>query len=83
MGLCKYKDLFGEPRTGTHELRDPIFDTALNDVIMTIIGTFLISWFMNYSFGNVLLIIVILMILLHRIFCVRTTVDKFLFPNIK
>jgi hypothetical protein len=83
MSLCKYKDIFGNPREGNHELRDPIFDTAFNDVIMTIIGSYIISYVFNYSFGITLLIIFILGIILHRAFCVRTTIDKFLFPNIK
>jgi hypothetical protein len=80
---CKYKDAFGPPREGNHKLRDPIFDTALNDVIMTVVGAFAVSWFMNYRFGVVLLILFIIGIILHRTFCVRTTVDKFLFPNAK
>lgn len=82
MSLCKYKDIFGNPREGNHELRDPIFGTAFNDVIMTIIGSYIISYVFNYSFGITLLVIFIIGILLHRAFCVRTTVDKFLFPNI-
>ena len=81
--FCKYKDALGVPREGNHKLRDPIFDTALNDVLMTVIGAFAVSWFMNYRFGVVLLILFIIGIILHRTFCVRTTVDKFLFPNAK
>lgn len=81
MNLCRYKNALGVPREGSHKLRDPIFDTALNDVMMTIIGAFLISWGLNYRFVVVLLILFILSIILHRKFCVRTTVDKFLFPN--
>jgi hypothetical protein len=81
MDFCKYKDALGKLREGTHELRDPVLDTALNDVMMTITGAFAFSWYMNYSFWYVLLILFISGIVLHRVFCVRTTVDKFLFPN--
>ena len=83
MSLCQYKNVLGVPREGIHRLRDPIFDTALNDVIMTIVIAFVISWGLNYQFGVVLLIIFVLGIILHRTFCVRSTVDKFLFPNSK
>ena len=56
------------------------FNTAIVDVIVTIIGAFIISKYTDYSFIIILIIIFILGIILHRIFCVRTTVDKFLFP---
>jgi hypothetical protein len=81
VGLCKYKDTLGELRKGPHKIRDPVFDTALTDVISTIIGAGVISWYMNYQFISVLLILFILGIILHRIFCVRTQIDKFLFPH--
>jgi hypothetical protein len=81
MDLCKYKNIFGEPNTGNHKIRDPIFNTALVDIIFTVLGAFIISYTFQYKFITVLLILFILGIILHRIFCVRTTIDKFLFPN--
>ena len=79
MDLCKYKNVLGEPNKGTHALRDPVFGTALNDVLLTVAGAGLISWLGNYRFSVVLIILLILGVILHRVFCVRTTVDKFLF----
>ena len=81
MGLCKYKNMFGEPRTGSHAIRDPIFNTALIDVGMTVVGAFVISNVIQYNFWYVLIILFIIGIISHRAFCVRTTVDKFLFPD--
>jgi hypothetical protein len=74
---------FGKPDEGIHKYRDPIFNTAIVDVIFTIIGAFIISKYTDYSFIIILIILFILGIILHRLFCVRTTVDKFLFPYIE
>ena len=75
--LCKYKDIFGEPGQGVHSFR--IFNIAIVDVLLTILGAFLISYFMQINFGKTLLVLFILGIILHRLFCVRTTIDKLLF----
>ena len=76
--LCKYKYTLGVPRKGIHSYR--LFDVAIADVIMTIIGSFIISYLFKLPFLYVTLFIFILGIFLHRIFCVRTTIDKLLFP---
>uniref|UniRef100_A0A6C0B105 RDD domain-containing protein n=1 Tax=viral metagenome TaxID=1070528 RepID=A0A6C0B105_9ZZZZ len=80
MSLCKYKNLFGELKKGPHSYR--FFGFAIFDVLMTLIGAFLISYFFNLSFIYTALFLFILGIILHRLFCVRTTVDKLLFPNV-
>jgi len=74
MNLCKYKNALGEPGKGIHSYR--LFGIAIADVIMTIIGAFLISYFFKFSFIKTLLILFLTGIVLHRLFCVRTTVDK-------
>jgi hypothetical protein len=81
MSLCKYKDILGVPGKGVHSYR--IFNVAFVDVIMTIIGAFLISYFLKISFLYTIIFLFILGIILHHIFCVRTTIDKLLFPNKK
>ena len=77
MNLCKYKNSLGEPGKGIHSYR--LFGVAIVDVIVTIIGAYLISYFFNISFTYTLIILFGLGIFLHRIFCVRTTIDKKLF----
>ena len=79
MSLCKYKNILGEPDKGIHSHR--LFGVAIADVIMTIIAAAIIAYFRKQPFVNVLLFLFLLGIVLHRIFCVRTTVDKLLFPN--
>ena len=80
LNLCKYKNIFGKPNTGIHSYR--IFNIAIADVLMTILFAYAISYFFKYPFLPTLGLLFLLGIFMHRFFCVRTTVDKFLFPNI-
>jgi hypothetical protein len=73
--------MLGEPNKGIHSYR--LFGVAIADVIMTIIAAAIIAYFRKQSFISVLLFLFLLGIVLHRIFCVRTTIDKLLFPNAK
>ena len=76
--FCKYKNIFGKVNKGIHSIR--ICDIAIIDVLFTIIGAYLIHLLIpKYPFSWILLILFGLGIMLHRFFCVRTTVDKFLF----
>ena len=77
VGLCKYKDALGVPGQGVHSYR--IFNIAIVDVIMTVIGAYLFSLIFRTSFLYTTIVLFILGIILHKIFCVKTTVDKFLF----
>jgi uncharacterized membrane protein len=81
MSLCPYKNILGEPKKGVHSYR--FMGLAIMDVIFTIIGAFIISYTTGYSFYLVLAILFLTGIVLHRLFCVRTTIDKILFPNAK
>jgi len=77
--LCPYKNALGIPGKGIHSYR--IFNIAIMDVIMTVIGALVISYFSGWNFGWTLLGFFLLGIILHRLFCVRTTIDKLLFPE--
>jgi hypothetical protein len=79
MDLCKYKNALGVPEKGVHSYR--LFGLAIADVIMTILGALFISFFFKTKFVYTLVLLFVLGIALHRIFCVRTTVDKLLFPQ--
>ena len=79
MDLYKYKDVLGKPGKGVHSYR--FFNVAIVDVIMTLIASFLISYFFQTSFLLTCIILFALGIFLHHLFYVRTTVDKILFPN--
>ena len=81
IGLCKYKDLFGKLNTGIHSYR--IFNIAVLDVAVTAIGAYGISWFLGTPYLLTLGLFFLFGIFIHRLFCVRTTIDKFFFPNAK
>jgi hypothetical protein len=77
--LCKYKDVFGKVGEGPHSYR--FLNIAIVDVVFTVLGGFLIHWFLpKYKLVTILIVLFGLGIVLHHVFCVRTTVDKFLFP---
>jgi len=75
--LCKYKDIFGKVGKGIHSYK--IFNISIFDVLLTILVAFIISLFTKYNFISILISLFILGIILHHIFCVRTTIDKLLF----
>ena len=79
--LCRYKDIFGRSREGAHAYR--VFDIAVVDVTATILLAFIISRVFSLTFWKSLVALFLIGILAHRAFCVRTTVDKLVFSNVK
>jgi len=76
--LCKYKNIFGKVGEGVHSYR--IFNIAIVDVILTFLLAFIIQLLLpKYNYYHILILLFILGIILHRMFCVRTTIDKILF----
>jgi len=77
--LCEYSELIGKVGEGIHSYR--LFNIAILDVIITMIGAYFLQkkFFSNYSYLQVLIGLFIVGIISHRIFCVRTTIDKMLF----
>ena len=76
--FCDLRDIFGEVGKGVHSIR--IFNIAIVDVLLTILGAYILFLMFPFiDFFTILLILFILGIVAHRIFCVRTTVDKMLF----
>jgi len=76
---CPYKYLFGKPNEGLHAYR--FMNIAIVDVLMTVIVAFILSNLFTISFWKVLVGLFILGIIIHRLFCVQTTVDILLFPH--
>jgi hypothetical protein len=77
--LCKYKDSLGVPGKGAHKYR--IFNIAIVDVLLTIILSGIIAYVFKLNFWLTLLIFFLLGIIAHRIFCVKTTIDKAIFGS--
>lgn len=77
MDLCQYSNIFGEVGKGVHSIR--IFNIAIVDTLSTIILAYIISAMLKIKFWKVLIILFILGIFLHRLFCVQTTIDRIIF----
>lgn len=77
LSLCKYKHVFGVEAEGFHSYR--ILNIAIFDVIGTIIIAWLISITFNIYFGYVIVCAFVLGIIMHRVFCVNTTINKYIF----
>jgi hypothetical protein len=80
MNLCKYKNVIGEPNTGLRK-KYRIFDVAVIDTVVTLLAVYLISYFSGYPFLYTLVITFVIMVISHRLFCVRSTTDRWLFSN--
>ena len=80
MDLCKYKNILGTPGQGVHSYK--IFNISIVDVVLTLVLAYIISFLFRISFRWTSIVLFLLGIFLHRIFCVRTTIDKLLFPKI-
>ncbi len=78
--FCKYKDIFGKPGEGIHSIK--IFNISVIDVLLTIFLAYIIQSFVpSFSFIFILIILFVFGILIHRLFCVKTTIDKLLFND--
>ena len=77
--LSEWKNILGEPGKGVHK---HYFGVAIADIILTLIAAYLLHMFHpKYSFIFYSVILFLLGIFLHRLFGVRTTVDKLLFTE--
>ncbi len=78
--LCKYKHIFGQEKKGFHAQR--LMGIAIYDTI----GTILLAWFFSFlahtDFWWTLIAFFVLAVILHRLFCVNTTVNKFIFGKV-
>lgn len=75
--LCPYKDRLGVPGEGVHTHYAGI---AMADVLATVVAAECIVQVFHTNRVWTLLSLFLTGIVLHRVFCVRTTIDKYLFP---
>jgi hypothetical protein len=74
--FCNYKNALGIPGQGVHF---HVFGIAIMDVIMTILGGSFLAYVFKWNYLWTIFIFFVLGIALHRLFCVKTTLDKALF----
>ena len=83
--FCKYSGIFGEPVKGVHSIR--LFNFAVVDVVSTIILAIVTNkliYGLKGTYYSLLVITIfwfIMGIILHKLFCVKTTIDKLIFGN--
>ena len=77
--LCDYKNAFGKIGTGIHSYR--IMDVAVLDFGVTAFVAYLITLATGIRFLYTFVGFFLTGILVHRLFCVRTTVDKLIFSE--
>jgi uncharacterized membrane protein len=78
-GLCKYRDALGVPGAGVHAYR--VAGVAAVDLGLTVLAAAVIAWWFDWSFGYTFIGLMIVGIVVHRAFCVRTALMDFLFER--
>lgn len=79
-GLCKYKHIFGREREGAHALR--VFNVAVVDLVLTVALGWAVAKWTGYNAVLVVLALFFLGIIMHRLFCVNTTVNMLIFGKV-
>ena len=77
MGLCKYKDIFGKVGEGAHSVR--FFNFAVIDTLLTLVLAYIINLYLKTNLLVIFIVLIILSIAIHRLFCVETTLTKMFF----
>ena len=79
MALCAYRDALGVPGQGVHALR--LGGVAICDVLGTLALAWVLQRWTHWGFATCCGAMFAAGIVLHRLFCVRTTVDGVLFGS--
>lgn len=77
MSLCKYKDIFGKVGEGAHSVR--FFNFAVVDTLLTLVLAYIINLYLKTNLLVIFIVLIILSIAIHRLFCVETTLTKMFF----
>ena len=77
MNLCKYRDIFGKVGTGVHSFR--FLNIAIVDTLLTLIAAYVINSYLQSNLLIIFFILMLLSIVIHKAFCVETTLTKMFF----
>lgn len=75
--LCRYRHVLGKENQGFHKTR--LFGVALWDVVGTLTIAIIVCYIFDTSFWITVFGLLIVGIILHRLFCVNTTINKLIF----
>lgn len=79
--FCKYKNIFGEPNKGIHSIR--FFGFGAIDLITVLFSAWLIAYWVGGYMELIFLGLIILGIIVHKLFCVETTLNRMIFTLFK
>lgn len=79
--LCKYRDIFGKPDEGVHKYR--VGGYAAVDILATLTVSWIIAVYTGHSLAHITANMFLFGILLHRLFCVNTTLNVAIFGEIE
>jgi hypothetical protein len=81
--FCDYKNLLGLPNAGIHSYRigTDKYNVAAVDLSATVLVALLASVAFKTNFVITLVLLFVLGIVAHRIFCVKTVVDQYIFRD--
>jgi hypothetical protein len=78
--LCQYRDALGEPGKGVHAVR--VGGIAVVDLLLTLLLgaalTHVYGWRVEFTWLGLL----VLGVLVHRLFCVNSTVNQWIFGKV-
>ena len=77
MNLCKYRDIFGKVGTGVHSFR--FLNIAIVDTLLTLAAAYVINSYLQSNLLIIFFILILLSIVIHKAFCVETTLTKMFF----
>lgn len=77
VNLCKHKNIFGKVGEGAHKLH--LGGVAIVDFMLTVLGAFIFYYISGVPMNITLIVLLVLAIILHKVFCVNTSSNLFLF----
>lgn len=78
MPFCKYRHIFGKEGEGVHSLR--IFNIAIVDLALTFVAAYIIGFYTKWSILLTFVVLMVLSVFVHKLFCVESTLTKMIFP---
>lgn len=78
--FCQYRHVLGVEGQGLHSVR--ILNVAVVDLLGTLFFGALISYYFKTNVYLTFLVLIVLGIILHRLFCVNTTLNTMIFGTV-
>jgi hypothetical protein len=76
--FCQYRNIGGIPGQGIHK---HVLGIAIVDVVATILGGWIFARAFNLNVGITIFCAFVLGIIVHKLFCVNTTLNNFIFKG--